>query len=419
MISDSHPALRWLSRHTVGVLLVAMTGCTEAQAGGRVVDYGNDEPISGATVILTQRGWGRSGGSIVWDKAYTTVSTTDAGGSFKLSMPAPRPFAGSGTLTVEAPGWQRLVGAPVSAGSRVRLQTLPVPAVTIPGGIAHVGLLEDGRYFGWSFVNDAPTLDPDQADILPTAVSHKPLTLSLTARGGGGVLFVSRDDQRIAGTSYGDLLRYMNEAPPDGYQPTLDLGVVAGTVVVRTAGDRYAKLAFDPRSIALGSGQVVGLGQPVRLLVALPFAYNPRPGRDLTFDPTGVVSPVRPETAGALADLPVDGVAPRTPRNYRITVRDDMGRLVDSLVMTLEPGVTRDAPGSPRSGGPRLEYRNVLLNYGSDGLPRVKLSIDNEHFIWHGVPVPVGRSRSTVLEFEVYAPAVPARRFELHLQEVH
>lgn len=42
------------------------------------------------------------------------------------------------------------------ANATLYLQTLPTFYVTVPGGTVQSGVLQDGRYFGWSFMNDAP-----------------------------------------------------------------------------------------------------------------------------------------------------------------------------------------------------------------------------------------------------------------------
>lgn len=277
------------------LLLVTAVSCAgdSPPVSGRVVDYRSDAPIENATVTLTQRGWGRSGRQIVWDKAYITTTRTDVDGSFGLSFPAPRILAGrSGSLTVEATGWQRLVDVTVSGQADLKLQTLPVPDATVPGGIAQIGILEDGRHFGWSFADNTPVLDPQGADIFPIRLTEDPYSITLGAPRDGGLLFISREEQGISSPSYGDLLRYMNEAPPGEYRDSLELRSVAGTVVVRTSYGSYAKLAFDPWRRMLGRGRVTGLNEPVRFAVMLPFAYNPRPGRELPFDPTGSTRPM-------------------------------------------------------------------------------------------------------------------------------
>ena len=298
------------------------------------------------------------------------------------------------------------------------LQTLPVPDVTVPGGMAQFGVREDGQHFGWSFVNDAPAL-PDEADIFPVIVARDPLVLSLKVPPGGGLHFVSQEEQKVVSASYGHLLRYVNEAPPDGYSQALTLDeTTTGTVIVRTPYDRYAKIAFDPQRLVTGSGRVAGLEEPVRFSVMLPFAYNPRPGRDLHFDPTGSTLRVDPAMATVLADLPTGGEMPRVARTYRITMFDDAGRVSDSLVVRLAPESARDVEGAPRSGSPSFTYRNVRLSYGDDGLPRVQLSIVGEHFTHNGAPMLVGHRRPTVMEVDVFAPPAPARRFELRLREV-
>lgn len=410
------------SRSFFGLLLtlLAVSACADAQVRGRLVDYRTDAPIANATVTLSQRGWGRSGGQLVWDKEYRATTRTGPDGSFELSFPGPRVLTGrGGTLSVEAPGWQRLTEIVVPDRATVYLQTLPMPDVTVPGGTAQLGVLEDGRYFGWSFVDDGPVLDPEQADIFPVMISRDHFGLALYVPRGGGMHFVSQEEQRVVRASYGHLLRYVSEAPPDGYASALTLdGRTPGTIFVRTPHGRYAKLAFDPERLMTGSGQLPGFDGPVRYSIMLPYAYNPRPGRDLPFDPTGAPVRVDPSVSSVLADLPDEGEMPRVARTYRLTMHDDGGALVDSLVVRLEPGVARDLEGAPRAGSERFSYRGVRLDYGDDGLPRVRLSVRGEHFAHNSAPMAVGRRRPTVMEVHVFAPNVPARRFELRLQEV-
>jgi hypothetical protein len=312
-----------------------------------------------------------------------------------------------------------LIEVVVPDRASVYLQTLPVPDATVPGGMAQLGVREDGQHFGWSFVNDAPALNPEEADVFPVVVARDPLVLSLKVPQGGGLHFISQAEQRVVSASYGHLLRYVNEAPPDDYSQTLTLDEkTPGTVVVRTPYGRYAKIAFDPQRLMTGSGRIAGLEQPVRFSVMLPFAYNPRPGRDLHFDPTGSTRRVDPGMTTVLADLPTDGEMPRVARTYRITMQDEAGRVADSLVVRLAPESARTVEGAPRLGSPGFTYRHVRLSYGDDGLPRVQLSIDGEHFTHNVAPMLVGHRRPTVMEVHVFVPHAPARRFELRLQEV-
>lgn len=51
---------------------------------GEVVDSITAEGIDGVTVLAAQRGWGFSGGSLVWDKDYHTTVTTNPDGRFTL-----------------------------------------------------------------------------------------------------------------------------------------------------------------------------------------------------------------------------------------------------------------------------------------------------------------------------------------------
>ncbi|HLV26048.1 MAG TPA: hypothetical protein VKZ41_07020 [Gemmatimonadales bacterium] len=410
------------SRSILGSLLIllVMSACGNAQVRGRLVDFRTDDGIANATVTLSQRGWGRSSGGLVWDKEYRATTRTEADGTFQLSLPGPRPLTGGyGSLSIEAPEWQRITEVAVTGGANVLLQTLPTPETTVPGGIARMGVLDDGTPFGWSFVANAPTTNRAEADVFPLVVEKDPARLTLIVPPGGGLRFISEAEQRIAEASYGHLLRYVNEAPPDGYGDTLVLHAdTPGTVFVRTPYDRYAKLAFDARRLTTGSGRVSGMEQPVRFAVMLPFAFNPRPGRELPFDPAGSTRSVDPRLNSVLADLPADGTLARIPRTYRITMLNDNGAIADSFVVRLEPETVRNLEGAPRAGSPVFAYRNVRLDYDEGGLPRVRLTVDGEHFTYNSAPMLVGRRRPTAMDVDVYAPHKPVRRFELRLQEV-
>ena len=109
-----HP-LRLRSSLVCGLILLTVSACADAHVTGRLVDYRTDEPIANATVTLSQRGWGRSSGQLVWDKLYTATTRTASDGTFELSNPGPRLLTGrSGSLSVEAPGWQRLTDVVVA-----------------------------------------------------------------------------------------------------------------------------------------------------------------------------------------------------------------------------------------------------------------------------------------------------------------
>lgn len=53
---------------------------------GQVVDCNTSQPITGAVVLVNQRGWGIRNNNIVWDNNYQTQTHTDQEGHFKLSF---------------------------------------------------------------------------------------------------------------------------------------------------------------------------------------------------------------------------------------------------------------------------------------------------------------------------------------------
>lgn len=400
------------------VTATALAGCTGAPISGELVDYRSGEPVAGARVTLMQRGWGFDGGQLVWDRAYTASTQTGADGRFRLQLPAPLLAGRDGSLVVEASGYQRLTEVRAKPGAQLRLQSVPTPPETVPGGIARIGLLADGRPFGWSFIENRSVTDAAQADIFPELIQRSPLRLGLTVPAGGGVRFVSEAEQGIATSSYGHLLRYTDEAPAAGYDSRVVLdGSTGGTVFVRTPYARYAKLAFDPQRLHTGSGRLAGIEQPAQFALLLPFAYNPRPGRALPFDPAGGARAVEPLYAAAAAELPADGAVPRIARYYRLTLLDESGAVVDRLAVRLVPDVPRRLTGCPHDGQTGFRYENLLLSYGQDGLPRVQVSVHGERFAFHSAGSLVSRRRPTVLRFQDYGGQSPIQSYELRLQE--
>lgn len=382
------------------------------------MDYRTDAPISGAAVTVTRAGWGMSNGQLVWDKSYSASTRTDSQGRFSIGLPGPMLLVGSGPgrLSAEAAGYQRLSEVEAPAGANLRLQTVPQPARSVPGGIAVIGFYADGKAFGWNFVDNRPTEDAAHADIFPLAIQRSPLRLSLAAHAQGGMHFVSQQAQGIAAVSYGHLLRYAAEAPDTGYVSSLMLEE-PGTVFVRTRDMRYAKLAFDPQRVSSGSGRLADANRPVKFALYLPFAYNPLPGRELPFDPVTSGGRVEPVFAAIAADVPAGGVMPKVARNYRIEVRNEAGQTIDRLHVRLEPSVPRKLPGCLPAGAARYGYENLELSYGPNGLPNVRFSITGKEFVFHASDHMVGRHKPTVVEFHDYVRSRAVRR-ELLLQEI-
>ncbi|WP_119155759.1 carboxypeptidase-like regulatory domain-containing protein [Caldimonas tepidiphila] len=404
--------MRLLGPILLAMAAAALPACAPEPVRGRLVEYRSGEPVPEATVTITQRGWGWSEGQLVWDRSYRARTRTGAEGRFELPLPAPG-LAGSGaTLEVEREGFQRLTEVPAHAGAELLLQTLPVPAASVPGGHAMLGTLADGRMFGWSFVENRPVADPAQADLFPLRIGRDAPQLELSAPAGGGLQFLSQAAQRIASPSYGHLLRYAEQAPADGYAARLRLDAgTPGTIFVRTRDARHAKLAFDPSGFASVAGRVDGLDAPVAHALLLPFAYNPRPGRALPFDPAAHPPAPDPAHAAAAAELPPEGRQAPVARSFELTVRDAGGDLVERVALRLEPGVPRDL-ACPQG---RFQYRGVVLVYGDDGLARVRLSVHGPGFAFHGGERLVSRRKPALMRFQEYRGA-PQGALEYELQ---
>ncbi|HEY9428527.1 MAG TPA: carboxypeptidase-like regulatory domain-containing protein, partial [Gemmatimonadaceae bacterium] len=316
------------------IIILATAACSRGSASGTLVDYATGEPIAGASIAAHSRGWGVSDGQLVWDKSYSARTSTGVDGRFSVPLPGPRPLMlGGTTLAVEAEGYQRLSGIYVAGGGQILLQAVrSVPrGERVPGGMAYIGITESGRPFGWSFARNRPVLDPRDADIFPAdSVRADSRAFELASAPPGGLLFRSREEQRLTATSYGMFLRYASDAPPDGYERsiTVDPRGPGGTLFVRTAQGRFAKLAFStPLSTMRGSIPVSGMPERAAWALPLPFAYNPFPGRSLAYDPDEPSGVVDPSVAGAAAELPEMGDQVRGARRYLITVEDDAGAL--------------------------------------------------------------------------------------------
>jgi hypothetical protein len=193
---------------TVAILLLAIlvAGLWSLGGGqsirGQLLDYGNGQPIAGATITITRRGWGRSEahGQIVWDKAYRSTDTTGPDGRF---------------------------------------------ATRLPGGIVRLGWYEDGTPFGWNFI-DAAAAEVGIADLYLNHASLSPLRVILAVPAGGELHFVPAHMQGVATPSSNYLLRYLDEPPAQPGGDQVELDDTPGTLFVRTRHDRYAKLAWDP-----------------------------------------------------------------------------------------------------------------------------------------------------------------------------
>lgn len=269
-----------VARPAILLFVVAvLIGCTRPEAQGRLVEYRTGEPIADATIIVSRRGWGLSGGQLVWDRDYRASGRTDVEGRFRVPLAGPGWLTGGASLSAEAHGFQRLSEVPVERGVALTLQTVPAVRQPVPGGLAHLGMLADAAPFGWSFIDDRAVTDLGRAGVYPLSIRMSPLDVVLAAPAGGGLAFLPSAEQNIRAPSYGRFLRYIETAPAAGYRPTLRLtGESPGTVFVRTRYGRFAKLAFEPRGLVTG-GSLPGASQPVQAGIFLPFAYNALPGR--------------------------------------------------------------------------------------------------------------------------------------------
>jgi hypothetical protein len=368
-------------------ILVATAACSRGSTSGTLVDYANGRPIPGASVAARAGGWGISNRQLVWDRSYTSSARTDAEGRFTIHLPGPRPLVfGGTTLSVEADGYQRISDIVLPGGKPLLVQAMrSVPrAERVPGGMAYVGITESGERFGWSFARNRPVLDARDADIFlddSASTLGAPITFSSTAP--GGLLFLSRDQQRLASASYGMFLRYANDAPTDGYRSEVEIDTrgAGGTLFVRTTQGRFAKLAIvTPLSTMRGQIPVRGLPERAAWALPLPFAYNPFPGRSLAYDPSEPSGILDPAVAGAAAELPESGEPERGARRYRITVEDSAGTPIDSAIVTLTPGIPVTS-GNREGGGYR--FSNILLTYGERGLAAVRLSIESPAAVYH------------------------------------
>lgn len=407
-------------------LILATAACSSGAVSGELVDYATGQPIAAASVTAHARGWGISSGQLVWDRSYSTSTTTDADGRFTVRVPGPVLLTfGGATLSVEAAGYQRLSEIAATASATLLLQTVrSVPrAERAPGGIAYIGITESGRPFGWSFARNRATLDLRAADIFPLdSGGSDPRTVTLASRAPGALLLLSRERQRIATASYGMFLRYADVAPKDGYQPSISIDArgSGGTIFVRTADDRFAKLAFTtPLSTMRGSIAGGEIEERAAWALPLPFAYNPFPGRTLAYDPGDPSGVVDPALAGSAAELPTEGDAPRGPRSYRLTVVDGAGVVVDSVTVRLSPGAPVSAGESVRdSASTGYRYGNITLRYGDDGLPRIRLSIESRAAVYNTADI-IPNSRFAVSkEFQDFSSDYKPLRRELRILEV-
>lgn len=367
--------------------ILAAAACSRGTASGTLVDYATGKPIGAARIAAHASGWGISSRQLVWDKSYSSSAITDSEGRFTVSLPGPRPLVfGTSTLSVEADGYQQLSEIIARAGEKLLVQaTRTVPRERrVPGGLAYVGITESGERFGWSFVRNRPTTDMREADIaLLDSARSDGRAVRFSASPPGGLLFISRERQRLASASYGMFLRYPGEAPADGYRSAIEMDPrgTGGTIFVRTAAGRFAKVAFTtPLSTVRGSIPLPGTELRAAWALPLPFAYNPFPGRSLDYDPGEPSGAVDPAIAGAAAELAGTGAPQRGERSYLISVEDDAGTIIDSVTVRLSPGAPLSV-GDRSSNGYR--FADILLSHGSHGLAALRLTIESHAAAYH------------------------------------
>jgi hypothetical protein len=397
--------------------------CSRGAASGEIVDYVSGAPVAGASITAHSRGWGISDGQLVWDRSYSERTSSDAKGRFTISLPGPRQLVlGGTTLSVEADGYQRLSEVVVDGDGALTLQAVrSVPrSERVPGGMAYIGITESGQRFGWSFARNRPVFDSLYADVFPhDSMTSDGAAFTLASAPSGGLLFLSRDRQRLASASYGMFLRYASDAPADGYEQSISVDPrgPGGTIFVRTAYGRFAKLAFDtPLSTLRGSIPVEGVTERAAWALPLPFAYNPFPGRSLAYDPDEPSGMVDPALAGAAAELQATGEPTLGARSYRITVEDGTGVPVDSAAVTLSPGIPMTIGDAARTG---YRFSNIVLSYDDRGLAAVRLSIASRAAIYHTADI-IPNSRFAVRkDFDDYTPDGKPLRRTLSIIEVH
>ncbi len=395
---------------------LALWWLSPAPVSGRLVDYHNDAPVAGAMITLSRQGWGRSEphGQLIWDKRYLATAPTDSDGRFRVPMPGPVWLVGSGggRLKAEAEGFQSLEVGYVPPGAKLYLQTVANRDERLPGGTAYLGWDEDGEPFGWSFIDDAPTRDLALADLTPVAMQREPFAVTLAAADGGGLHFVSAEEQGIAHASWDYLLRYLDASPEPPSASRLALGDTPGTLFLRTPQDRYAKLAWEPGAVNAMTGSVPGLNATSERLFSLRFVYRPAPGRELPYQPP--LFPVDSVRAALQAQLPEQGEFYAGPRNYRLVVTDSEGSELERQRLELTPGVPVDLPSCADDAPLAWRFESLRLDYDEDGLPRLQLTVDGETFVHHSGPRLVGPRDATV--FEVMAFDSDYRRHDLEVR---
>ncbi|MEQ6890239.1 carboxypeptidase-like regulatory domain-containing protein [Halomonas sp. CS7] len=405
----------------LGLLVwLALWWLAPAPVSGRLVEYHGAAPIAGATITLRRQGWGRSDhhGQLIWDKGYVATATTNAEGRFRVAMPGPVWLVGSGggRLRAEAEGYQTLDIGHAAPGAALILQTVVNRDERLPGGTAYLGWDAAGEPFGWSFIDHAPTGDLSRVDLYPVSMQRDPLEVTLAATEGGGLHFVSAEAQGIAMPSYDYLLRYQNVSPAPPSATKLTLNDTPGTLFVRTAKGRFAKLAWEPGAVTAMSGEVPGLDATSERLLSLRFVYRPGPGNTLPYQPP--LLPVEPVLAALLTTLPEEGAPYAGPRAYRLVVTDAEGRILERQHVELTPGVPRDLASCADDSPLTWRFDSLRLEYDEEGLPRLQMTVDGERFVYHSAPMRVGPRDDTVVEVMAFDSDHRRHDLEVRLREL-
>ncbi|MDX1464669.1 MAG: carboxypeptidase-like regulatory domain-containing protein [Halomonas sp.] len=405
----------------LGLLVwLALWWLSPAPVSGRLVEYHGAAPIAGATITLRRQGWGRSDhhGQLIWDKAYVATATTDAEGRFRVAMPGPVWLVGGGggRLKAEAQGHQTLDLGYVAPGAALTLQTVVDRDERLPGGTAYLGWDAAGEPFGWSFLDHAPSRDLSRADLYPVEMQRDPLEVTLAATEGGGLHFVSAEAQGIAMPSYDYLLRYQDVSPAPPSASHLVLAETPGTLFVRTAKGRNAKLAWEPGAVTAMSGEVPGLDAISERLLSLRFVYRPEPGQALPYQPP--LRPVDSVRAALLATLPEEGEPFAGPRTYRLVVADAEGRILERQHVELTPGVPLNLVSCADDAPLIWRFESLRLDYDEEGLPQVTLSLDGKTFVHHSGARLVSPREDTVVEVMAFDADYRRHALEVRLREL-
>ncbi|CAM3531134.1 carboxypeptidase-like regulatory domain-containing protein [Halomonas lysinitropha] len=400
---------------------LALWWLSPAPVSGRLVEYHADAPVPGAVITVSRHGWGRSEhhGELIWDKRYLATATTDAEGRFRVPMPGPVWLVGSGSgrLKAEAEGFHTLDVSHVPPGAELTLQTVVDRDEHLPGGTAYLGWDEEGEPFGWSFIDDAPTRDLSLVDLYPLALKRDPLRVTLAVPDGGGLHFVSAEEQGIAHESWGYLLRYLDASPEPPMALRLTLDGTPGTLFLRTPQDRYAKLAWEPGVVMAMTGSVPGLDATSERLFSLRFVYRPTPGRQLPYQPP--LFPVEPVRAALQAELPEGGEPYAGPRTYRLVVTDAQGRELERQGVELTPNVPVDLPSCADDAPLVWRFESVRMDYEQERLPRLQLTMAGETFVHHSGPRLVGPRDPTVFEVMAFDTEYQRHDLEVRLRELN